>query len=203
MTHHDKEPGSYPSALELSNDEIRSLFTSLAGVMILKGKITVDSNDTLPLEGETSTYQFTLDIPKEVIRSIYLGKHDDEAVIGNGHIDYLPPHIVVGSHTRPTSNMIISYDHSLGNSSTRVHETVWFSEVDGSLRCEIDTEYYEADGWLIDPVTMKPFQADSDEAALEARAVAHELLNRKPELDDAQKIRRLIEYIDSVPTTLD
>jgi len=184
--------------LELSQGELESLHDTMASRVILGGDVS-ELGGIYPVRPEApQPHIFEKPIDAGVAKSIF-HTHDSELIGQTGcYAQYLEPHLVnpYGTQAIEATHSIVSVSlcWRLAGSDIEQIETYMVQSEQGMFRGTVSTDY-SRNGERISPNNWAPSDFVTQDDVLDLIEDLH-ALDRPLSLEDAEKLRRLIDTFD-------
>jgi len=184
----DFDPTS-PS-LELSQDEIRSLYMGLAAALIQHGEVSDNPGVYGPEDG-SAPFNFTYNLSAKVVRDIFYPTDEGLSMASGSYIRYATPHRMEPNEGEPSvESILLVLRTKLVNSEIECNQFISLDYSNGIYGADFDTEYVDK-GERVSPNDIPHgAQPDDYEAAV---ALGEDLMAtmRPLVLEDAEKLRKI------------
>ena len=201
MTHHDDEP-LLPN-LELSQDELGSIFKTIAATAITGGEVHDLRGEIPAKEGFHVPKKFQTELNPGVVHEVFYPDADDLIPQKGSHLLYGTP---VKMEEHPDSPSIEHVEVKcvsglVQSPDIRYEEVFNIRRVGDKYVGEVDANYYSQDGQRISPNNLE--RRDIVEALgmteeeMYELVADHVIVMREMMLDDADKLRQLLDVVAS------
>lgn len=198
MSHHDNEP-LVPN-LELSQDELSSIFETMATTAITQGEIQELYGEIPAPEGSRIPKKFQTELEPEVVHELFYPDADDLVPRKGSHLVYGTPIKMEEKPDSPTvEHIAVKCVSGLALSPDIRYEEVFnVRRIGDRYEGEVDANYYNQDNRRISPNNLetKGLAGMTEEEVFKLVA-DHMIVHRKMMLDDADKLRQLINVLAS------
>lgn len=202
----DGEPhGNSHDTLKLSDEYVRSLLNHVAQTLIFHGRATINSDSESFMRSTDKTpYSFSYEVPAHVARDIFL-RDSDDIIVSGARVEYAEPYrLNKPPYDDEIASLYMSLTGKLQQTDIDVRYQYYISDKtqqQESTYSSIEVDYTQNGVLLSRNTTELPDDQYEDSDVLHYAPFLHAMEEeiREMTVDDADRVRQLMEYIQLHP----
>lgn len=202
MINYDNDNQSLSPNFELSREEFESLHKAFAMALVKYGEVSDLVGEYPSIPNGFTPKLFSINLPGEFIREVFFKNDDSVVVTDENSVSYMTPHRIEDVEGQPIHESVdLNIVTQLQNNVT-CNQWLTLKSTDGRFEGYVDTEYSQGEK-RISPTNLEESNMPLDHDRVNDILDDAFALERSLMLDDAEKLRTVIDFIEQRGRTLE